>query len=122
MLLNHYRPVLLRVPFVLAVIASVVILFTPESGVPTAPPGTDKVVHTVLFGALAATGLLARLPRRPLLGLLIGYAAVSEVLQQVLPLHRSGDVLDFAVDLLGIALGWALTAVLGRRRATPVRG
>jgi hypothetical protein len=68
-------------PFVVAVLLSVIVLFTPASGVPTAPPGTDKVVHFLLFALLMGTGRYARLPLTPLLAGLIGYAAVSEVLQ-----------------------------------------
>ena len=105
-------------PFVIAALLSVVVLFTPESGVPTSPPGTDKVVHTVLFVLLAFTGLYAKIPR--VLLLLVVYAGVSEVLQQVItPLHRSGDVLDALVDVLGIGLGWAIASVVRSRRRGP---
>lgn len=97
---------------------SVVVLFTPESGVPSSPPGTDKVVHTLLFALLAFTGLYARIPR--VLLWLVLYAGVSEVLQQLItPLHRSGDVLDALVDVLGIGLGWAIAAAVRSRRRGP---
>lgn len=105
-------------PFVIAASLSVVVLFTPESGVPTAPPGTDKVIHTLLFALLAATGLYARISH--VLPLLVVYAGVSEVLQQLItPLHRSGDVLDALVDVLGIGLGWAIAAGIRSRRRGP---
>ncbi|GAB2844059.1 hypothetical protein GCM10027200_50350 [Lentzea nigeriaca] len=101
-------------PFVTAALLSVVVLFTPESGVPTAPPGTDKVIHTLLFALLAYTGLYAKISR--ILPLLVVYAGVSEVLQQLItPLHRSGDVLDALVDVLGIALGWFTWTRIRRR-------
>ncbi|MFD4670465.1 VanZ family protein [Lentzea sp. NPDC058450] len=105
-------------PFVTAALLSVVVLFTPESGVPSSPPGTDKVVHTVLFALLAFTGLYARIPH--VLLALVAYAGLSEVLQQVItPLHRSGDVLDALVDVLGIGLGWAIAAFVRTRRRGP---
>ncbi|MGW6448167.1 VanZ family protein [Lentzea sp. NPDC055074] len=105
-------------PFVIAVSLSVVVLFTPESGVPSSPPGTDKVVHTLLFALLAFTGLYAKIPR--VLLWLVLYAGVSEVLQQLItPLHRSGDVLDALVDVLGIGLGWAIASVVRSRRRGP---
>ncbi|MCP2262161.1 VanZ like family protein [Streptoalloteichus tenebrarius] len=101
-----------QLPFVAAVSLSVPILFTPESGVPSAPPGTDKVVHFVLFAAMALTGLYARLPRLPLVVALAAYAPVSEVLQVLLPLGRSFGVDDIAADLAGLAAavfaGWLL--------------
>lgn len=104
-------------PFVVAALLSVIVLFTPESGVPSAPPGTDKVVHCALFALLALTGLHA-VGRRVLLGL-VGYAALSEVLQELItPLRRSGDVLDALTDVVGIGLGWALFTVLVRRAVT----
>ena len=101
-------------PFVVALSLSVIVLFTPESGVPSSPPGTDKVVHCLLFALLAVTGLRA-LPRW-VLGALVGYAALSEVLQALItPLHRSGDVLDALTDVVGIALGWGVAALVARR-------
>jgi len=102
------------VPFVIAALLSVVVLFTPASGVPTAPPGTDKVIHTVLFALLAYTGLYANISR--VLPLLVVYAGVSEVLQHVItPLRRGGDVLDALVDVLGVGLGWLIWSRIRRR-------
>jgi len=101
-------------PFVVAVLLSVIVLFTPASGVPTAPPGTDKVVHFVLFALLMGAGRYARLPAGPLAATLIGYAAVSEVLQWLITvLNRGGDLLDALVDVAGVTAGYLVT----RRRA-----
>lgn len=99
-------------PFVAAALLSVIILFTPQSGVPTAPPGTDKVVHLLLFALLTATGRYGRLPLGPLVAGLVGYAAVSEVSQWlIVALGRGGDVLDGLTDVAGIALGYLVTRV-----------
>lgn len=103
-------------PFVLAVLLSLGVLFTPASGVPTAPPGTDKLVHLAVFALLAVTGRAAGIRMWPLLFGLAGYAAGSEVLQAVLPIGRSGDVLDGLVDVAGAVLGLALYAGVARRR------
>ncbi len=98
----------------IAALLSVVVLFTPASGVPTAPPGTDKIIHTVLFALLAYTGLYANISR--VLPLLVVYAGVSEVLQHVItPLRRGGDVLDALVDVLGVGLGWLIWSRIRRR-------
>ena len=94
----------------MSVLVSWAILFTPESGVPTAPPGTDKVVHLALFAALGATGLLAGFRARWLLPALAAYAAASELLQGALPLGRSCEPLDAAVDCAGALAGWAALA------------
>ncbi|MBP2477334.1 VanZ family protein [Crossiella equi] len=86
---------------------SVVILFTPASGVPSAPPGTDKVIHFSLFLLLAVTGCLARFPVLPLLVGLAVWAGLSEVLQAVLPIGRTGGVADALADVLGALAGVA---------------
>ncbi|SHF30971.1 VanZ family protein [Streptoalloteichus hindustanus] len=108
-----------QLPFVVAMLLSVPILFTPESGVPTAPPGTDKVVHFTLFAAMALTGLYARLPRLPLVVGLAIYAPLSEILQVALPLGRSFGVDDIVADLVGLAaavlVGWLLARRAARR-------
>ncbi|WP_231974138.1 VanZ family protein [Pseudonocardia sp. HH130630-07] len=106
-------------PFVLAVLLSLVVLFAPASGGPTAPPGTDKVVHLLVFALLAWTGRTAGLRPWPLLAGLVGYAAASEVLQALLPIGRSGDVLDGLTDVAGALLGLGLYAAAGRLRTGP---
>jgi hypothetical protein len=113
-MLDHYRTQLSRLPFGIAGLASLIILFTPESGVPTAPPGTDKVVHFVLFAALAGSGRIAGFRTSRLLPGLAGYAAASEILQGVLPLGRSCDVVDGLVDVAGAVAGWAVIAAAQR--------
>jgi hypothetical protein len=100
-------------PFALVVLLSLWMLFSPGSTVPSGPPYSDKVVHALLFAALAATGIRAGFRPCPLLLGLAAYAGASEVLQSVLPIHRDGDVADAAVDLLGILAG---TLPLWRRR------
>lgn len=117
-MLNQARPSVLRTPFAIALITSLVILFTPESGVPSAPAGTDKVVHLLLFAALGGTGLIARVPAKPLLIGLGCYAGISELLQGVLPIGREGDLVDAAVDVLGSLAGWGLVRALVNRRTS----
>ncbi|WP_245775532.1 VanZ family protein [Saccharopolyspora flava] len=87
------------------------VLFTPESGVPSAPPGTDKVVHFVLFAALAITARIAGARTAWLLPSLAGYAVLSELLQGALPIGRSCEALDAVVDIAGALVGWAVLRV-----------
>lgn len=105
-----------RIPFALAVPLSVVILFAPGQDVPDAPAGTDKLVHLGLFALLAGTGLLAGLPRVPLLVGLVCYGAVSELVQALAGLARSGDPLDLAADTVGALAVPLLLAAFGRGR------
>ncbi|MFC6089018.1 VanZ family protein [Saccharothrix lopnurensis] len=103
----------------IAALLSVIVLFTPQSGVPDSPPGTDKVVHCLLFALLTTTGRYARLPVAGLAAGLVGYAAVSEVLQWLITaLGRGGDVLDALVDVAGIGVGLLVFRLLpvGRER------
>ena len=88
---------------------SLVVLFAPADDVPAAPAGVDKLVHLLLFLALAVTGRWAGVPARPLVVGLLAYAAASEVLQAVTPLARSGSLADLGADALGVLTGLALT-------------
>ena len=99
-----------RGAFALVVLVSLGVLFAPGDEVPAALPGVDKVVHLLLFAALAVTGRWAGIRPLPLAVGLAGYAAASEVLQALAPLARSGSVADLAADLAGVAvglLGWS---------------
>ncbi|MGI9157378.1 MAG: VanZ family protein [Marmoricola sp.] len=106
-----------RVPFGVVFLVSLVMLFSPGSDVPSGFPGSDKIVHFLLFLAFAVTG--ARAVSRTL-SLAVGlacYAAASEILQTVLPINRDGDVQDAAGDVSGVVIGLVLVALLRRRRA-----
>jgi peptidoglycan/LPS O-acetylase OafA/YrhL len=100
--------------FTVTVGISLIVLFLPGPDVPTAPTGTDKVVHFTLFAALALTGRYARIPSWPLFAGLVVYAIVSEILQTVPLLHRDGSVWDASADVLGAAVGLLLYAAGGR--------
>ena len=94
-----------RTPFAVVAALSLWVLFSPGSTVPTGPPYSDKVVHALLFAALALTGRRAGVRPVVLLLGLVAYAGASEVLQAVLPIHRDGTIADAAADVLGAALG-----------------
>jgi hypothetical protein len=107
-----------RAVFAAVVVASLVVLFAPAGDVPSAPPGVDKIVHGLLFLALAATGRWAGLRTAVLLPALVAYAAVSEVLQGLSAIGRSASVFDWVADLVGVLAGllfWARSTGPGRR-------
>jgi VanZ family protein len=110
------RSPLARAAFAVAILVSLVVLFTPASGVPTAPPGTDKLVHVAVFTALAGTGRWAGAGTARLTAALVLYAAGSELIQGLAPLARSASLADWIADAAGILLGLALWAFLARRR------
>ena len=83
-------------------------LFTPAVAGDGPFPGSDKVVHALLFGALAATTRWRFGPGLLGLGLIAAYAGLSEVVQGELLSTRSGDAYDVVADLLGALVGWLL--------------
>ena len=101
-----------RAAFAGVVAVSVAVLFAPAGDVPAAPPGVDKVVHALLFLALAATGRWAGLRPAVLAPALIAYAAGSEVLQGLAPIGRTASVADWVADVVGLLAGLALWARL----------
>ena len=106
-----------RGAFAVTVLVSLAVLFAPASDVPSAPPGVDKVVHLLLFTALAVAGRWAGTRPGPLVVLLLAYGAVSEVVQALSALQRSGSVVDWLADAAGVGLGVLLWAA-GERRST----
>jgi hypothetical protein len=104
--------------FAVTVLVSLAVLFAPGPDVPSAPPGVDKLVHGTLFAALALTGRWAGVVRGVLVGLLVLYAAVSELLQGIPALERDASVADWVADVVGVLLGLLVWGLLARRRTT----
>jgi VanZ family protein len=101
-------------------VASLYVLFWPDppgSGVRV--PGADKVVHAVLFGLLAATARLRFGPVRAVLGAVLTYAVVSELVQALVVAQRHGDLWDLLADVVGAVVGWLLVARWALTRPQP---
>src|SRR3712207_9066313 len=77
--------------FAVVVLVSLAVLFAPADDVPAAPPGVDKLVHLLLFAALAVSGRWAGVRAGALAVLLTGYAAVSEVVPGGSSLGRAAE-------------------------------
>ncbi len=82
-----------------------VVLFSPRAPAGGELIGVDKVIHALLFGLLAAS---TRARFRAGLGWVLTYAAVSELLQALLPLNRDGSIADAVADGVGALLGWLI--------------
>jgi VanZ family protein len=102
------RPQLARTVFALLLGISLAMFLTPGDDVPQNGPN-DKVVHALIFVALAIAGRWAGVPWLTLALGLAAYAGVTEILQAVLPIHRDGNLPDFLADSIGIAVGLALS-------------
>jgi hypothetical protein len=94
-----------RVAFGLAVAVNLAVLYYPRHVAQGGIPGIDKVVHIVVFAAVAWTGVRAGLPVRWLLAVLVVHAVSSELVQHFLLTNRSGDPADSVADVLGAVLG-----------------
>lgn len=103
-------------PLATAVVVALIMLFSPDSTVPSSPENTDKITHTLMFSVLAITSLHARIPVWLTAVWLVIFAATSEVLQAALPISRSGSIWDGSADLLGIAVGIGIVSLVTRRR------
>jgi VanZ family protein len=97
-------------------LVSLYVLFWPDpAGAGGGFPGADKVVHLLLFAALAASARVRFGAHPGVLGAVGGYAVVSELVQgTLLSASRSADVYDAFADLAGTALGWWLAGRLLR--------
>jgi VanZ family protein len=119
---TYAEDVRLRIAFAVAVLVQMWALYVPrgpsvDSGLPL-----DKVVHAGLF--LLVTWLGLRLGWRWIVPVMVGQAALSELVQTWLLPQRSGDWGDLVADLAGIALAVVITLTQRRKQddsGIPVR-
>ena len=109
-----------------AVAVQLVVLYAPSAPSVSPFPGSDKVVHLLVFLVPVAVALLAGLPPRLVVLLFSAHAVVSELVQHLVLAGRSGDPLDVLADLAGVALGvvvWRLVVrSVGRGAAAAAGG
>lgn len=78
----------------------------------------DKLIHIFLFSVLALllfSGFFKQYPgrnQRYITGMVLAFsillAVLTELLQAMLPLGRSGNVYDTIADFAGISMGWLI--------------
>ena len=109
-----------------AVAVQLVVLYAPSGPSDSPFPGSDKVVHVLVFAVPVTIALLAGGPLRPVVAVFAAHAVLSEVVQHALLPGRSGDPLDVVADLVGVGLGlftWHLVVLaVGRRQAAVADG
>jgi hypothetical protein len=93
-----------RAAFGLSCAVQLYALYSPAGG-PELFPYSDKVVHVLLFAAVAFTGRRVRLPAGRLAVVLVLNAVVSELVQHVWLSRRSGDPYDALADVIGVLIG-----------------
>lgn len=103
-----------------AVAVQLVVLYAPSGPSDPPFPGSDKVVHVLVFAVPVTIALLAGGPLRPVVAVFAAHAVLSEVVQGVALPARSGDALDVVADLVGVVLGvlgWVIVGRVAGRRA-----
>ena len=113
---DRVAPALARSVFSGLLLVSLVMFLLPAEDLSSSTPN-DKVTHLLTFAALALSGRWARVPTLPLLVGLTAYAAVTEVLQAVLPINRHGDLRDLVADVGGVLAGLAVSWAVARWRS-----
>jgi hypothetical protein len=96
-----------------AVLVNLVVLYWPRAVAGGDVPYVDKVVHLLVFGAVAFTGVRVGLPVRWLGAVLVLHAVSSELVQHFWIAARSGDPADAVADILGVVVGVAAARVGG---------
>lgn len=94
------------VTFGLLALASAVLFFWPVNDPPQPFTRADLAVHAASFGVLMAAGRWAFGRATWLLGGLVAYACLVEVVQGLLLPGRTGDLVDILADLTGALLVW----------------
>ena len=95
----------LDIPLTLAVTLTLTVaMLWPLDQPPSAPDGSDKLVHFVAFAALAFP--LARTGRIGLIPVFIGASAFGGAIELIQPsFNRSADINDWVADVVGVVLG-----------------
>ena len=106
----------LDIPLTLIVgLALTVAMLWPLDAPPTAPQGSDKLVHLIAFAALAFP--LARTGRFGVIPVLIGASAFGATIELIQPtFNRSAELSDWVADTLGVLIGIGLGLAYRRVR------
>ena len=90
------------ITLIVTLILTVAMLWPLEA--PTAPDGSDKVVHLIAFAALSFP--LARTGRIGLTPVFVGASAFGGLIELIQPtFNRSADMSDWVADITGVVVG-----------------
>jgi VanZ family protein len=106
----------LDIPLTIAVTLTLTVaMLWPLEAPPSAPDGSDKLVHFVAFAALALP--LARTGRFGLLPVFIGASAFGGAVELIQPsFNRRAELNDWVADIAGVILGIGLGLLYRRLR------
>lgn len=99
--------------FYIGVVLTTIMALLPGPMIPGVLLFWDKAQHALTYTALTVTGVLAfpKNARLVWLGLLL-HGALMEMMQLTLTTTRSGDVLDWVADAVGIVTGIGACAAI----------
>ena len=105
------------IPFTIILVAIVTVaMLWPLNHPPTAPEGSDKIVHCIAFAALAFP--LSYTGRFGFLPIVIGAPAFGGIIELIQPsFNRSASFNDWITDFVGVVLGIACGLQYRRRRS-----
>ena len=96
-------------------VALIIAMLWPIEDQPSAPEGTDKLIHLIAFVALVFP--LARTGRLGLLPIFITASIFGGVIELIQPsFSRGADINDWIADIIGIILGIACGLIYKRLR------
>lgn len=101
----------------LGLAAAMFLMLAPDVGPPPAIPFQDKIFHALAFACLTGPAVLV-LPRRYLwfwAAHMLALGAGIEVVQARMGEGRTGDVLDFVADAVGVFIAIGVGRWLRRR-------
>lgn len=105
---------LCRVGFAVSIVAIVILSLLPGDDMPDIRV-SDKVGHFLAYAEIVLLGILGYPGRKAPLAVLVGVAALGGLLEigQTYVPGRSADIVDFAVNCLGMLAGYATTRIAG---------
>jgi VanZ family protein len=116
----------LRVACIAYLLLLTFLLVVPEPlrlfGITQLPgPPSHRGAHFVLFAPFGLLAMASRwpLPRPWLVGTLLGYAVLTELIQACIP-NRAPELFDVIENILGLAAGMAVCWLIGRNVAPTV--
>ena len=103
-----------RIGFAVSIAAIVVLSLLPGDDMPDVRV-SDKVGHLLAYAEIVLLGILGHPGRTLAIAVLTGVAALGGLLEigQIYVPGRSADIVDFAVNCLGMLIGYASARLAG---------
>jgi VanZ family protein len=118
---DHGLRTLCRIGLALSILTICVLSLLPEDELPDTDL-SDKVSHLIAYGEITAIGLLSFRGRLSMIAVplcVVALGGALEIGQMFVP-SRSADLLDFAANCIGVAVGYGVARLLLRFWPLPI--